>query len=182
MMENVKAVGMLVLVVVVSFFILPQYGCNLDKALEDGIAQAGKNAATEVVDRFPEITPQLKDAISGAVVAGLDHVITELKLKPQTPSGGLWETILSGIGVVLAYLIGHRSAWIRVVIDYLKGKPTLQPSNLTSKKDLKDSGAATEVPEKEKESRCDLEAVTNPVADPVWVDDALKRIPGRVNH
>lgn len=122
----------------IAFIVVYVSSCNLDKAVKDGISQAGTNAATTMMDKFPEIAPELKDAISGAVVAGVDHVIKELNLKPPVTSGGWIDSILSGIGVVLAYLLGHRFVWIRVVIDYIKGKVHADakkdeiPTNLTT--------------------------------------------------
>jgi len=124
-MTNWRSYGLYLTWFVVCFlaflYIFLSSACNLDSALKDGIAEGGHNAAKEVMDRFPEITPQLKDAITGAVIAGVDRVIQELKLKPQSSNGWL-SSLISAAGLVLAYIVGHRYTWIRAVIDLLKGK------------------------------------------------------------
>jgi len=122
----------------VFLYIFLSSACNLDSALKDGIAEGGHNAAKEVMDRFPEITPQLKDAISGAVVAGVDRVVEKLNLKPQKSDGWL-SSLLSSMGLVLVYIFGHRYAWVRAAIDIMKGKQDVEgrkkedsPKNLTT--------------------------------------------------
>jgi hypothetical protein len=94
-------------------------GCAIDRALRDGLAEGGRAAAREVMDRFPEITPELKLAIVAAVEAGVDRAMDRLAKKPN----GWFSSIISSIGLVLIYIFGHRYAWVRAAIDILKGKP-----------------------------------------------------------
>lgn len=96
-------------------------GCGLNEALRVGIADGGRNAAAEMMNRFPEISPLLKEAIVEAVVAGVDRAIEKLKLEPQ--SNGWLSSIVSSAALILCYIVSRRFSWARAVIDFMKGLP-----------------------------------------------------------
>jgi hypothetical protein len=100
--------------------------CGINEALKSGIREGGQAAAREVMDRLPEITPDLRLAIGEAVERGVDRAMD--RLKPQ--SNGWLSSIISSIGLVLVYIFGHRYAWVRAAIDILKGKPEVESSPL----------------------------------------------------